>query len=94
MSERTETLRQTLGEVMDEATTRDRMRQIVHDALDSEHSRKVECPECGTLFRAKMPDLKKQLDSVIALLEQKEGKAAQQVPEATQIIIRRPALPK
>lgn len=86
------TLRATLGEVLDEASTRDRIRQIVHDALDSEHARKVECPECGTEFRAKLPDVTKQVQTIIALLEQKEGRPEQRSPEATVVTIVRPPL--
>lgn len=86
------TLREWIGEVAQEAATKTQLRQIIHDALGSEQARTVECPECGHDFRAKVPDLKKQLDVVIALLEQKEGRAGERPPEATQVLIHRPAL--
>lgn len=92
MSTPADSLRQTLSDVMDEATTLDRVRQIVHDALDSETARKVECPECGTSFRAKQPDLKKQVDTLISLLEQKEGRPNMAAPEGTVVIVTRPPL--
>ncbi len=70
-----ETLRQIIGDVANEQATVDRVRQIVHDALDTEQARKVDCPECGTSFRVKMPDTKKQLEAAIQVLEQVEGRA-------------------
>ncbi len=70
-----ETLRQIIGDVANEEATVDRVRQIVHDALDTEQARKVDCPECGTSFRVRMPDTKKQLEAAIQVLEQVEGRA-------------------
>ncbi len=85
-----ETLRQIIGDVANEEATVDRVRQIVHDALDTEQARKVDCPECGTSFRVKMPDTKKQLEAAIQVLEQVEGKAAQaQVESGTTVVIQR-----
>ncbi len=85
-----ETLRQIIGDVANEEATVDRVRQIVHDALDTEQARKVDCPECGTSFRVKMPDTKKQLEAAIQVLEQVEGKAMQaQAETGTTVVINR-----
>ena len=92
MSEPTETLRQHLHVVLGEATTLAAVRQIVHDALGSEKATKVECPECGTMFRAKQPDLKKAVDTMIGLMEQTEGRPNLAAPEGTIVEIHRPPL--
>ncbi len=85
-----ETLRQIIGDVANEEATVDRVRQIVHDALDTEQARKVTCPECATEFRVRMPDTKKQLEAAIQVLEQVEGKAAQaSVETGTTVVIQR-----
>ena len=88
----TRSLRGLLGQIIEEDATLDAVRQTVLDALAAESSTKCVCPECGTEFRAPQPDVKKQLDAVIALLEQAEGKAAMTQPEDTKIIIERPPL--
>lgn len=86
------TLRTHIGVILDEEATLEATRQIVLDALGAETARRVTCPDCGTEFRAKQPDLKKQVDTLIALLEQHEGKAGQQAPAELQVIIQRPPL--
>ena len=63
---------------------------IIEAAKGAETSAPAECPECGHGMRVKVPDFRKQLDTLVALLEQAEGKAGQALPEATTIIIERP----
>jgi hypothetical protein len=64
---------------------------IIEAAKGAETSSAAECPECGTTMRVKVPDFRKQLETLIALLEQAEGKAQQAQPEQTTVIIERPA---
>lgn len=64
---------------------------IIEAAKGAEASAAAECPECGHGMRVKVPDFKKQLETLVALLEQAEGKAQQAVPEATTVIVERPA---
>lgn len=85
-------LRALLSQVSEEEATVEAVRQIVMDALGSDRATNCTCPECGHEFREKQPDVKKQLDAAIALLEQIEGKAQNAVTEPTKIIITRPPL--
>lgn len=85
-------LRALLSQVSEETATVDQIRQIVMDALGADGATLSQCPACGEEFRQRQPDVKKQLDAAIALLEQIEGKAGQNVPEATRVVIQRPPL--
>lgn len=85
-------LRALFAQIADEEATVDQIRQIVMDALQAEDATKVACPECGCEFRAPLPDVKKQLDAAIDLLEQIEGRPEQRQPEAMTITIQRPPL--
>lgn len=85
-------LRALLSQVSEEEATVEAVRQIVMDALGSDRATNCTCPACGEEFREKQPDVKKQLDAAIALLEQIEGKAQAQASEATRITITRPPL--
>lgn len=86
-------LRALFAQVAEEEATLDAVRQIALDALGATASTKCVCPDCGTEFRAPLPDLKKNLDAAIAMLEQIEGRPEQRAPEATVVIVSRPPLP-
>lgn len=88
----TVTLRKLLSDVTEEAATVESIRGIVMDALGASTRALITCPNCGEEFRRQMPDVKRQLDACISLLEQIEGKATQQAPAATTITIMRPPL--
>ena len=88
-----QSLREMLGQVMEETATLDAVRALVQQTMSETHRPTVHCPECGNEFRPPVGDLKKRLDAVIALLEQVEGKAAAQPPAQTLITwsaLRRP----
>jgi hypothetical protein len=85
-------LRAMLAEVMEESATLANVRLLVQQTMDSQHRPSVHCPNCDTEFRPPQPDLKKRLDSVIALLEQVEGKAGAMPPANTVINVVRVAL--
>lgn len=65
------------------------IKAIIEAAKGAETGALAECPECGHGMRVKVPDFKKQLETLVALLEQAEGKASQAMPEATSIVIER-----
>lgn len=85
-------VRGMLGIVLDEEATLDAIRQTVLDAIGAEKASTVTCKHCGEEFRAPVADVKKQVDAIIALLEQNEGRAGERPPEATQVVIVRPPL--
>lgn len=87
-------LRALFQEVAGEEATIAGVRQTVLDALGATTATKCVCPECGTEFRAKLPDVKKALDAAISVLEQLEGRPEQRAPEATKVVILRPPLPQ
>lgn len=85
------TIRKQLAEALSAELSVDDFRDLLRAAKGAETSAAAECPECGTTMRVKVPDFRKQLDAFMAVLEQTEGKASQAMPEATTVIIERPA---
>ncbi len=86
------TLRANLAAVMQEDVTIDHVRRIVLEALTGETKSSVTCPECGLEFKAPLPRIREQVQNVKDLLEQVEGKPAEQKPEALTVTIVRPAV--
>ena len=84
--------RQFIGEVLEEESTKEQVRDLIQAALGSSATSVVECPQCSKQFKAKLPDVKKQLDALVAALEQVEGRPEQRMPEATQITLQRVSL--
>lgn len=85
-------VRGLLAQVLEEDATLDGIRLAVMDAIGAETIRQVVCPDCQSKFRAPVPDVKKQVDTIISLLEQNEGKATERPPDALTVIIERPPL--
>lgn len=86
-------VRETVGDVLVEGVTKQKIRRLLDTALESTILVDAECPECGHApIRAAAPDIKKQLDVLVALLEQAEGRPGQGAPGETNIIIERPSL--
>lgn len=85
-------VRGLLAQVLEEESTLDAIRLTVMDAIGAETIRQVQCPDCKARFRAPVPDVKGQVASIIALLEQNEGKATERPPDSTQVVIVRPPL--
>lgn len=81
--------RSLLAEAVSEGYGKQYIVDLIEAAKGSETRAAAECPECGHTMRVVVPDVKKQLDTLIALLEQGEGKASQAMPEATSIVIER-----
>lgn len=79
-----------MSKVAEEEATQDRIREIVNMALNIEQALKVHCPDCGADFVAKVPDVSKLLNNVTEVLVQTEGRAGEQAPGDTHIVIERP----
>lgn len=84
--------RKVIGDALADGITQERVTALVDAAFASEVVATFVCEECGAAMKAKAPDLKKQVDSMVALLEQAEGRPGQNQPEATSITIVRPPL--
>ena len=83
------TIRGLMAQVAEEEATLARMREIADRALNVDHLVPVTCPDCGSGFRAPLPNTGMELKNAIALLEQIEGKAGEQPPGALNIIVER-----
>ena len=88
---RTQTVRSLMSEALSETVTKEKLTEIIETALGAETLAVAECPECGKAMKVHIPDFKKQMDMVIAALEQAEGKSAQASPDVTTIVVERPA---
>jgi hypothetical protein len=82
--------RKVIGDAIAEGVTPERVKGIIDTAFGSEVVASAVCEECGGAMKVKIPDLKKQVDTLVSLLEQAEGRPSQNQPEATTIIIERP----
>jgi uncharacterized Zn finger protein len=82
-------LRQFIGEVLEEEATLDDVREVIREALGATATSLVDCPSCGERFKAKLPDVKKKLDALVAALEQVEGRPEMRMPEATTVVLQR-----
>ena len=79
-----------MSRVAQEEATLDRVREIVNMALNVEQALKVTCPDCGSQFVAKVPDVSKLLSNVTEVLVQIEGRAGEAAPGDNYFIIERP----
>lgn len=82
--------RENISAEINSGVTRARVKTLLDTAFDATVPVDAECPSCGEQLRAKAPDLKKQLDVLVALLEQAEGRPGQQAPGELQVVIERP----
>ena len=83
-------LRAHIAAALAEDSSLESVRQLVADVFGTEAARKVTCPGCKTAFRAPLPDVKAQVQTLIDLLEQSEGKAASQPQPDLMVIVERP----
>jgi hypothetical protein len=81
--------RKVIGKAIDEGVTEARVKAIIDAAFASEVDAAAICPDCGTAMKVKQPDIKKQVETLVAFIEQAEGRPAANQPEATTIIIER-----
>lgn len=85
-------VRGILAEVLEEDATIAGIRELVLGAINAETVKQMVCPDCGSKFKAQIPDYTKAIATVIDLLEQNEGKATERPPDALTVIIERPPL--
>lgn len=85
-----ESLRAMIAKAVATDSSFEQVEQLVADVFTTSKARKIACPECGVEFRAALPDVKAQVDTLIALLEQSEGRAPTEQTTATTVIIERP----
>lgn len=83
-------LRAHIRAAVSEASTLEHVTQLIDNVFATTKATLVACPECGESFKAPLPDVKLQVDSLIDLLEQAEGKAETKPQEATTVVIERP----
>lgn len=84
--------RKIIGDALTEGVTPARVKALVDASFESELTATAVCEDCGGAMKVKIPDLKKQVESLVSLLEQAEGRPAANQPEATRIFIERPPL--
>lgn len=84
--------RATFREVVNEATTRERVEALIDQALSISGLVDGFCPDCRRKVRVEVPNVKARIDALVALLEQAEGKPGSE--EAGVVInVQRPPWP-
>ncbi len=83
-------VRAFIQQAVHEDATLEGVRQLIADVFATEQARKVTCPDCSTEFRAPLPDVKAQLQALVELIEQSEGRAAGAPTPDTIVVIERP----
>jgi hypothetical protein len=81
--------RATFADVVNEEATHERVRELVDQALSLNGLTYGHCSECGGRVQVEVPDVKKRVDALIALLEQAEGKPIGDGPAGVTIIVER-----
>lgn len=72
--------------------TPERVKGLIDAAFGAQMTALVTCSECGHTMKAPVPDVKKAVDSLTALIQEAEGRPEQRQPEAVKITIVRPPL--
>lgn len=85
--------RTRIGEAVNEKLTDDAIGGIVDAALAAMTGIKAICPNCGEEHTVRIPDFKRVVDTLTALLEQAEGRPELRQPDALTIKIMRPERP-
>lgn len=83
--------RQNIASAANERITKAQIDKFLDVALATEIVVTAVCEDCGGTMKAAAPDVKKQLDVLIALLEQAEGRPEQRAAGAATVVIERPA---
>jgi len=85
-------VRKVIGDALSAQATPEAVEEILGRALASEIVATAVCEDCGGAMKVRIPDVKKQVDTLVAFIEQAEGRPEQRQPEATTVIIERPPL--
>lgn len=86
------TARSVLRDAVNEQLTPARVRQLIDEAFGASSVSVVVCEKCGTAVKAPVPDVKKAVDSITALIQEAEGRPEQRRVEAARVTIVRPPL--
>lgn len=84
--------RKVIAQALDAQVTPAAIKEILERALASEIEALAVCEDCGGRMKVRIPDVKKQVETLVAFIEQAEGRPAANQPEATTVIIERPPL--
>lgn len=84
--------RKVIAQALDAQVTPEAIKEILERALASEVVAAGVCEDCGGRVRVQIPDVKKQVETLVAFIEQAEGRPAANQPEATTVVIERPPL--
>lgn len=83
--------RKTIGEVINEHVTDERVKDLLDRVLDQSSTRWGFCPTCRKKVQVEVPDPAKAVAVLKDLLEQAEGKPKDGEAAGTTIIVERPA---
>lgn len=72
--ERSESVRSLIGDVLDEETTREKIRQLVSSAFELNRLADAFCPNCRKRVRAEVPDVRAQAQVLMDMIEQANGR--------------------
>lgn len=84
--------RKVIAAVLEEAVTPERVKGVIDAAFESEILVDVVCEDCGGKLKIRRPDVKRQVDTLVALTTEAQGRPEQAQPEATTVIVERPPL--
>lgn len=84
--------RKMIADALTEGVTKARIAGVLDAAFEEEILVDAVCEDCGGKLKIRRPDVKRQVDTLVAFIEQAEGKPEQAQPEATTVIIERPPL--
>ncbi len=85
-------VRQKIARIVNSDATEEAIRDLLAEALNLQTHATAVCVDCGGEMRVTVRDVKKAADTLIALIEQSEGRPEQRQAEATAITIVRPPL--
>ena len=84
--------RQVFRDVVNESTTREKIQEMVDQALSLQTLTWAFCPNCKKKVQAEIPDLRGRVGVLVELLEQAEGKPAGD-EAGVSVVVHRPAWP-
>lgn len=86
------TARSILRDAVNEQLTPERVKSLIDEAFGATTVAVVSCEKCGHAQKAPVPDVKKAVDSITALLQEAEGRPEQRRVEAARVVVVRPPL--
>lgn len=83
--------RKTIGEVINETITPERVQQLIDDVLTTTRQTWGSCPNCRKRVPVEVPDPAKAVQVLKELLEQAEGKPKDGDSAGVTIVVKRPS---